>query len=298
MAAGATLSVLLLVAGVVLMLVLHVVVVFWALRRGVFLRGAFEVEEREGQQGAGLTPDEIAGLPCHERKEVGGGGGECPVCLEAFQAGDRCRVLPRCEHGFHARCVEPWLRQSRVCPICRAEVVAGDGGKAATAGSVAEGTTLEIIRRCRTLAFGSIYWGSKGAHSVVFLVTGLSLVVLVHIFVVLWALWWGFYLSRLARVGQIAEERAEVSELPCHDVKEDAGAGECAVCLEAFRPGDRRRVLPGCEHGFHAQCVDSWLRKSRLCPICRAEVAADAGHSKEAESTAAEAATLEIVTER
>ncbi|XP_006649012.1 E3 ubiquitin-protein ligase ATL41-like [Oryza brachyantha] len=151
MAAGATLSVFLLVAGVVLMLVLHIVVVFWALRRGVFLRGAFRVEESGDQQGAGLTPDEIAVLPCHERKDGGGGGGgECAVCLEAFQAGDRCRVLPRCEHGFHARCVDSWLRQSRLCPICRAEVeVAGRAGKAAAAaGTVAGGsqaTTMEIV---------------------------------------------------------------------------------------------------------------------------------------------------------
>ncbi|KAF0932498.1 hypothetical protein E2562_010394 [Oryza meyeriana var. granulata] len=148
MAAGATLSVLLLVAGVVLMLVLHVVVVFWVLRRGVFLRGAFRVEESGDQQGAGLTPDEIAVLPCHERK--GSDGGECTVCLEAFQAGDRCRVLPRCEHGFHARCIDSWLRQSRLCPICRAEVEVTDrtGKAAAAAGTVAEASqeaSLEIV---------------------------------------------------------------------------------------------------------------------------------------------------------
>uniref|UniRef100_A0A0D3FA18 RING-type domain-containing protein n=1 Tax=Oryza barthii TaxID=65489 RepID=A0A0D3FA18_9ORYZ len=303
MAAGATLSVLLLVAGVVLMLVLHVVVVFWALRRGVFLRGAFRVEERRDQRAAGLTPDEIAVLPCHERKEAahdvarGGlsaeqvgelpchvvkeGGGECAVCLEAFQAGDRCRVLPRCEHGFHARCVDSWLRQSRVCPICRAEVeVSGYAGKPAAA--VAEARD----------------------NSNVFLVAGLSLVVVVHVLVLLWALWWGYGRSRLALararvVGQHDVARGglsaeQVGELPCHVVKE--GAGECAVCLEAFRAGDRRRVLPRCEHGFHAQCVDSWLRVSRLCPICRAEVAASRG--KEGDAPVAEAASLEIVAER
>lgn len=136
---------LLLVAGVVLMLVLHVVVVFWALRRGVFLRGAFRVEERRDQRAAGLTPDEIAVLPCHERKEDGGGGGggECAVCLEAFRAGDRRRVLPRCEHGFHAQCVDSWLRVSRLCPICRAEVAASRGKEGDA--PVAEAASLEIV---------------------------------------------------------------------------------------------------------------------------------------------------------
>ncbi|KAL5208819.1 hypothetical protein ABZP36_033254 [Zizania latifolia] len=69
-------------------------------------------------------------------------------------------------------------------------------------------------------------------------------------------------------------------------------AGECAVCLEALRAGDRRRVLPRCEHGFHAQCVDSWLSKR---PICRAEVAA--GRGKEADAPVGEEASVETVTE-
>ncbi|XP_006647838.1 E3 ubiquitin-protein ligase ATL23-like [Oryza brachyantha] len=141
----------------------------------------------------------------------------------------------------------------------------------------------------------------KGDNSNVFLVAGLALVVVVHVLALLWALWWGYGRARLfARaVWQHGVERGglsaeEVGELPCHDVREGAGAGECAVCLEAFRAGDRRRVLPRCEHGFHAQCVDSWLSMSRLCPMCRAEVAVvAAGRGKEAEAN-----TLEIVTER
>ena len=132
-----------------------------------------------------------------------------------------------------------------------------------------------------------------GAHSVVFLVTGLAMVFVVHVLVLFWALNWCCRAQPSSRVGERAEEGGggglsaeQVGELPCHECKEGpgAGAGECAVCLEAFRAGDRRRVLPGCEHGFHAECVDSWLRKSRRCPICRAEVA--------------EAAAVEIVTER
>uniref|UniRef100_A0A0E0K4T9 RING-type domain-containing protein n=1 Tax=Oryza punctata TaxID=4537 RepID=A0A0E0K4T9_ORYPU len=144
----------------------------------------------------------------------------------------------------------------------------------------------------------------KGDHSNVFLVTGLSLVVVVHALVLLWALWWGYGRSRLAArvVGQHDVQRGglsaeQVGELPYHVVKEGAGAGECAVCLEAFRSGDRRRVLPRCEHGFHAQCVDSWLRMSRLCPICRAEVAAGRGKEGDGDAPVAEAATLEIVAE-
>jgi len=143
-----------------------------------------------------------------------------------------------------------------------------------------------------------------GAHSVVFLVTGLAMVFVVHVLVLFWALNWccRAQAQPSSRVGERAEEGGggglsaeQVCELPCHECKEGTGAGECAVCLEAFRAGDRRRVLPGCEHGFHAECIDSWLRKSRRCPICRAEVVA--AHGKNA-GEVAEATAVEIVTER
>ncbi|KAL6633608.1 hypothetical protein ACP70R_026279 [Stipagrostis hirtigluma subsp. patula] len=147
-------------------------------------------------------------------------------------------------------------------------------------------------------------------HSIVFLATGLTLVFVVHVVVVIWALRWGFRVrARPSRVGEEhAEEGAgggaglsaeEIGELPRHELKEEgaAAAGECAVCLEAFRAGDRRRVLPGCGHGFHAECIDSWLRKSRRCPVCRAEAVA-IGHGKNAGAVTQAAAALEIVTER
>ncbi|CAL5019372.1 unnamed protein product [Urochloa decumbens] len=143
--AGVTVSVVLLVAGVVAMLLLHILIVFWALRRGVALRAAASQrdEERAGAAAAeeGLSAEDLDGLPCHEHgsKVAGAGrGGECAVCLEAFQAGDRCRALPGCEHGFHAQCVDPWLRKSRVCPVCRAVVVVVVGiGRGKAAGTVA-----------------------------------------------------------------------------------------------------------------------------------------------------------------
>ncbi|XP_025827101.1 E3 ubiquitin-protein ligase RDUF1-like [Panicum hallii] len=52
----------------------------------------------------------------------------------------------------------------------------------------------------------------------------------------------------------------------------DGGAGEeeeeCAVCLEGYAAGDRRRTMP-CSHGFHGHCILRWLAASRLCPLCR-----------------------------
>ncbi|KAI4326700.1 hypothetical protein MLD38_031987 [Melastoma candidum] len=47
------------------------------------------------------------------------------------------------------------------------------------------------------------------------------------------------------------------------------GGAECAVCLESFKVGDKCRLLPNCGHSFHVQCIDSWLLKTPVCPICR-----------------------------
>ncbi|CAN6246241.1 unnamed protein product [Urochloa humidicola] len=124
-----------------------------------------------------------------------------------------------------------------------------------------------------------------GTHSV-FLDAGLAVLFVVNALVLLWAL------NRCCRaqatsrlgVGVRAEEGGggglsaeQVGELPCLECKEGSVGSECAVCLEPFGAGDRRRVLPGCEHGFHAECVDSWLRETRRCPICRAEVVGGQG---------------------
>jgi hypothetical protein len=61
------------------------------------------------------------------------------------------------------------------------------------------------------------------------------------------------------------------------DADDAAGAPgrACAVCLAALRGGDECRRLP-CLHAFHAGCVDGWLARSRLCPVCKADVAAAA----------------------
>ncbi|WVZ48948.1 hypothetical protein U9M48_000334 [Paspalum notatum var. saurae] len=45
----------------------------------------------------------------------------------------------------------------------------------------------------------------------------------------------------------------------------------CPVCLADFDDGEPVRVLPECMHYYHAECIDTWLRGSNSCPMCRAE---------------------------
>ncbi|XP_031483160.1 RING-H2 finger protein ATL65 [Nymphaea colorata] len=50
------------------------------------------------------------------------------------------------------------------------------------------------------------------------------------------------------------------------------GSHDCAVCLLEFDSGDYLRVLPGCHHAFHVDCIDIWLRSHANCPLCRAGI--------------------------
>ncbi|KAM3223552.1 hypothetical protein ACQJBY_057114 [Aegilops geniculata] len=59
--------------------------------------------------------------------------------------------------------------------------------------------------------------------------------------------------------------------------KNSADASECAVCLGEFQEGERVRLLPGCLHVFHAECIDTWLHGCASCPLCRAAITATTG---------------------
>ncbi|PIA62062.1 hypothetical protein AQUCO_00200205v1 [Aquilegia coerulea] len=66
--------------------------------------------------------------------------------------------------------------------------------------------------------------------------------------------------------------RVDLEKLPCYDFnaeEKDSNPVDCAVCLENLKVGDRCRLLPRCKHSFHSQCIDSWLLKTPICPICR-----------------------------
>ncbi|OIV96985.1 hypothetical protein TanjilG_31876 [Lupinus angustifolius] len=44
---------------------------------------------------------------------------ECVICLSEFINGDKVRILPKCNHGFHVRCIDKWLSSHSSCPKCR-----------------------------------------------------------------------------------------------------------------------------------------------------------------------------------
>ncbi|XP_058742078.1 RING-H2 finger protein ATL70-like [Vicia villosa] len=54
------------------------------------------------------------------QKNIGGSStSSCSICLGDYEESDMLRLLPNCDHLYHASCIDPWLRLHSNCPICR-----------------------------------------------------------------------------------------------------------------------------------------------------------------------------------
>ena len=69
----------------------------------------------------GLSEEDLDLLPCHEYVGMESAV-DCPVCLQSFENGDRCRSL-LCRHIFHVQCVDLWLLKNSICPVCRSDAI-------------------------------------------------------------------------------------------------------------------------------------------------------------------------------
>ncbi|KAM0863187.1 hypothetical protein ACQ4PT_044761 [Festuca glaucescens] len=69
----------------------------------------------------------------------------CAICLGEFEDGEKVRVLPRCGHEFHVRCVDTWLASRDSCPTCRDSVLSGAAaGRGLRPGS-ADGASVTVV---------------------------------------------------------------------------------------------------------------------------------------------------------
>ena len=47
---------------------------------------------------------------------------------------------------------------------------------------------------------------------------------------------------------------------------------KCMVCFSVYEEGEVKTVIPNCKHDFHFECLESWLGKEKVCPLCKQEV--------------------------
>ena len=43
----------------------------------------------------------------------------------------------------------------------------------------------------------------------------------------------------------------------------------CSICIEQVNDKEIVKRLPKCGHMYHAECIDTWLDKNNICPVCR-----------------------------
>ncbi|KAF5729390.1 putative RING-H2 finger protein ATL71 [Tripterygium wilfordii] len=63
--------------------------------------------------------------------------------------------------------------------------------------------------------------------------------------------------------------------------KGDAIAQSCSICLADYKERDMVRLMPECDHIFHLQCIDPWLRLHTTCPMCRSSLSSTSMTSDE-----------------
>nr|XP_009771879.1 PREDICTED: E3 ubiquitin-protein ligase ATL23-like [Nicotiana sylvestris] len=71
---------------------------------------------------------------------------------------------------------------------------------------------------------------------------------------------------------------ARLDKLPKITGKELVMSNDCAskaVYLDEIESEQYAIVVPGCNHGFHLECADTWLSKNPVCPVCRTKLEPD-----------------------
>jgi len=83
--------------------------------------------------------------------------------------------------------------------------------------------------------------------------------------------------------GNIGMEKIDIEALPttvyrtgsplagmdCPICLSESAGMDCPICLSEFVQGEKLRILPGCCHSFHMDCIDAWLISNSSCPSCR-----------------------------
>ncbi len=69
----------------------------------------------------------------------------CPICLSEVEDAASCVQL-QCGHGYHAECIESWLKLHSTCPVCRKDASGDSGGMSIGLLEAARLSTQEVSR--------------------------------------------------------------------------------------------------------------------------------------------------------
>jgi len=49
--------------------------------------------------------------------------------------------------------------------------------------------------------------------------------------------------------------------------KKNNNYDECVICLDEMKENELLTII-FCSHLFHKQCIDMWIKKKTICPLC------------------------------
>ena len=86
----------------------------------------------------------------------------CSICICEFEEGESVRRLP-CHHMhiFHTECIDQWFQQSRLCPMCKQDVLAISAQEATGGGGEGEGGGPDDERAMPLGGTASVSIGSR-----------------------------------------------------------------------------------------------------------------------------------------
>ncbi|KAK7410493.1 hypothetical protein VNO78_01313 [Psophocarpus tetragonolobus] len=92
------------------------------------MRGRFDLSISIARRNRGLDREIIETFPTFlystvKNLKIGVGTLECAVCINEFEEDETLRLIPKCNHVFHADCIDAWLANHSTCPVCRANLV-------------------------------------------------------------------------------------------------------------------------------------------------------------------------------
>lgn len=118
---------------------------------------------RRGLDSAVLQSLPVKVFDAKEFKE----GLECPVCLSDIAEGEDVRILPKCNHGFHVKCIDMWFHSHSTCPLCRSAVGTDSAQTQEPNAESVQGQSLDAVSRedyvtePRVLPTNVLFWGTQ-----------------------------------------------------------------------------------------------------------------------------------------
>ncbi|KAI9091061.1 hypothetical protein K1719_028331 [Acacia pycnantha] len=93
----------------------------------ISLRRSATTANFQPTQPQGIDPELLNTFPILPSSAVkqlkfGSASPECAVCLTEFDHRDKLRLLPKCNHVFHSKCIDIWLASHVTCPVCRVKL--------------------------------------------------------------------------------------------------------------------------------------------------------------------------------